>query len=281
MKEIIMTINNANVEQINIALLDIDKRIKALNADSETLKSLQDSVKLIKSSLNETKAGLTGGATYNINISGNAATATQATTAISAIRASTAESADEAGHAITATNATSATTAQSAEVANHANTADSATTANHAETATNATSANHAENATNAETATNANHAETAETATTAGTADKAINGTFGVLGGAKLAVSENFNDLLNNELCNNINGGLMGGSIWTTTSSLGLGAGWWNFLYIPHRTGLDGDNISYGTLLVTPLLENNGVLYIIHRINNNNFNAHKFQSVT
>lgn len=104
-----MIINNATVEQINVVLLDIDKRIKALNADSETLKSLQDSVKLIKSSLNETKAGLTGGATYNINISGNAATATQATTATSAIRASTAESADEAGHAVTANQADSAT----------------------------------------------------------------------------------------------------------------------------------------------------------------------------
>lgn len=109
-----MIINNNSVEQINIALLDIDKRIKALNADSETLKSLQDSVKLIKSSLNETKAGLTGGATYDINISGNAATATQATNAISAIRASTAESADEAGHAVTANTADSATNATNA-----------------------------------------------------------------------------------------------------------------------------------------------------------------------
>ena len=64
-----MTINNANVEQINVALLDIDKRIKALNIDNETLKSLQNSFKTIKSSLNETKAGLQSGATYNINIS--------------------------------------------------------------------------------------------------------------------------------------------------------------------------------------------------------------------
>lgn len=118
-----MIINDNSVEQINVALLDIDKRIKALNADSETLKSLQDSVKLIKSSLNETKAGLTGGATYDINISGNAATATQATNAISAIRASTAESADEADHAVLAN------TADSAKTANHAGTADSATTA--------------------------------------------------------------------------------------------------------------------------------------------------------
>lgn len=115
-----MIINSNSVEQINVVLLDIDKRIKALSADSETLKSLQDSVKLIKSSLNETKAGLTNGATYNINITGNAATATQATNATSAIRASTAESADEAGHAIIANTADSATTATSATTAEKA-----------------------------------------------------------------------------------------------------------------------------------------------------------------
>lgn len=255
-----MTINNATVEQINVALLDIDKRIKALNIDNEAIKSLQNSVKIIKSSLNETKAGLTSGATYNINISGNASTATHATTATTAAvadRALEADSVAKANYAITAE------TALRADEAGHAIIADSATTANHAETAT------------------NANHAETAETATTVGTADKASNGTFGVLGGASMAVSENFDDLLNNELCNNINGGLMGGSIQTTTSSLGLGAGWWNFLYIPHRTGLGGDNTSFGILLVTPLVENNGILYIIHRINNHNFNAHRFQSVT
>lgn len=70
MKERIMTINNATVEQINVALLDIDKRIKALNADSEIIKSLQNSVKTIKSSLNETTTGMlktltVNGKTYN------------------------------------------------------------------------------------------------------------------------------------------------------------------------------------------------------------------------
>ena len=66
-----MTINNATVEQINVALLDIDKRIKALNADSETLKSLQNSVKTIKGSLNGTtttgmaKALTVNGKTYD------------------------------------------------------------------------------------------------------------------------------------------------------------------------------------------------------------------------
>ena len=60
-----MTINNATVEQINVALLDIDKRIKALNADSETLKSLQNSVKTIKGSLNGTTTGMLKALTVN------------------------------------------------------------------------------------------------------------------------------------------------------------------------------------------------------------------------
>lgn len=63
--EITMTINNATVEQINVALLDIDKRIKALNADSETLKSLQNSIKDIKSSLNEAHTGMAKALTVN------------------------------------------------------------------------------------------------------------------------------------------------------------------------------------------------------------------------
>ena len=102
-----MTINNANVEQINVALLDIDKRIKALNIDNEVLKSLQNSIKTIKSSLNEKQAGLVSGATYNINISGNATTATKAATATTAVvadRALEADSVAEANYANIAGN---------------------------------------------------------------------------------------------------------------------------------------------------------------------------------
>lgn len=107
-----MTINNANVEQINVALLDIDKRIKALNIDNEAIKSLQNSVKTIKSSLNEKQAGLVSGATYDINISGNATTATKAVTATTAEVVNVAESAAEANHAL------------KADEANHAKLAD-------------------------------------------------------------------------------------------------------------------------------------------------------------
>lgn len=99
-----MTINNTTAEQINVALLDIDKRIKALNIDNEALKSLQNSIKTIKSSLNETKAGLQSGATYNINISGNASTATYATTATTAETVNSAATADEANYAKLAGN---------------------------------------------------------------------------------------------------------------------------------------------------------------------------------
>lgn len=105
-----MTINNANVEQINVALLDLDKRIKALNIDNEAIKSLQNSVKTIKSSLNETKAGLQSGATYNINISGNATTATKAVTATTAEVVNVALRADEADHATTADTASNVPT---------------------------------------------------------------------------------------------------------------------------------------------------------------------------
>ena len=99
-----MTINNNSVEQINVALLDIDKKIKSAN-NANDLKSLEASVDGIKRTLNETKAGLESGKTYNINISGNAATATRANNAGTAETATTAETAINANHAETATTA--------------------------------------------------------------------------------------------------------------------------------------------------------------------------------
>lgn len=141
-----MTINNATVEQINVALLDLDKRIKALNIDNEAIKSLQNSIKTIKSSLNEKQAGLVSGATYNINISGNASTATKATTATTAEVVNVAESAAEANHATSATNATNATNANLSKTLDTVNgdklqigsgTAQNITNAKHAATADN------------------------------------------------------------------------------------------------------------------------------------------------
>ena len=114
-----MTINKNSVEQINVALLDMDKKIKSAmsNIDSSSaFKNLEASVESIKRNLNETTAGLESGKTYNINISGNAATATKATTAANAETAITAETAINANHADTVETATNATTA--AKVAN-------------------------------------------------------------------------------------------------------------------------------------------------------------------
>lgn len=99
-----MTINKNSVEQINVALLDLDKKIKRAN-NANDLKNLEASVDGIKKTLNETTAGLESGKTYNINISGNAATATRANNAGTAETATTAETAISANHAETATTA--------------------------------------------------------------------------------------------------------------------------------------------------------------------------------
>ena len=107
-----MIINNNTVEQINIALLDIDKKLKTTSITSAQIQQIQSQIDNIQRTLRETSIGLSSGATYNINITGNASSASYAT---------------EAGTAkVTAT-------AQSAEIANHANTADSADYATKAE----------------------------------------------------------------------------------------------------------------------------------------------------
>ena len=103
-----MTINKNSVEQINVALLDMDKKIKSAlsnGTSASDFKNLEASVDNIKRALNETKAGLEPGKTYDINISGNAATADKATTATTAEIATTATTAE------TATTATTAGTA--------------------------------------------------------------------------------------------------------------------------------------------------------------------------
>lgn len=103
-----MIINSNSVEQINIALLDMEKKLSAIKDDKAAIDSLRDSINIIKASLNETKVGLTSGATYDINIAGNATTATTAETAGSAAFAELAERAskDSNGNSITSTYAT-------------------------------------------------------------------------------------------------------------------------------------------------------------------------------
>ena len=112
-----MTINKNSVEQINVALLDMDKKIKSAISNgisASDFKNLEASVDNIKRVLDEEKAGLEPGKTYDINISGNAATATTATTATTAEIATTATTAETATNATTAETATTATTATKA-----------------------------------------------------------------------------------------------------------------------------------------------------------------------
>ena len=128
-----MTINKNSVEQINVALLDMDKKIKSAlsnGTSASDFKNLEASVDNIKRTLGEAKAGLEPGKTYDINISGNAATADKATTATTAEIATTATTAETATTATTATTAETATTATTAETATTATTAETATTAN-------------------------------------------------------------------------------------------------------------------------------------------------------
>lgn len=103
-----MIINNNSVEQINVALLDLEKKLSTIKNSKSDIDSLRASINAIKASLNETKAGLTSGATYDINITGNATTATTANTAGSAVSAESAERAskDGNGNIITGTYAT-------------------------------------------------------------------------------------------------------------------------------------------------------------------------------
>ena len=103
-----MTINKNSVEQINVALLDMDKKIKSAISNGTSagdFKNLEASVDNIKRALNEAKAGLESGKTYNISISGSAATADKATTATTAEIATNATTAETATNAETATKA--------------------------------------------------------------------------------------------------------------------------------------------------------------------------------
>ena len=100
-----MIINDNSVEQINVALLDIDKKLKTTSVTSSQMEQIQKQLDNVQRTLRETSIGLSSGATYNINITGSASSASFAT---------------EAGTAkVTAT-------AQSAEIANYANAAERA-----------------------------------------------------------------------------------------------------------------------------------------------------------
>lgn len=106
-----MIVNNNSVEQINVALLDIDKKLKTTSVTSSQMEQIQKQLDNVQRTLRETSIGLSSGATYNINITGNASSASFATEAGTAKVTATAQSAEVANHAITADSATNARSA--------------------------------------------------------------------------------------------------------------------------------------------------------------------------
>ena len=88
--------------------------------------------------------------------------------------------------------------------------------------------------------------------------------GSWGILCGASGTDKTNFVDLVHTLTGQNYGGGICGGSINTTSTSCGIPAGWYNFLYIPHRTGIGSDNYNYGNLLVFPMTQTNTYFYKI-----------------
>ena len=102
--------------------------------------------------------------------------------------------------------------------------------------------------------------------------------GSWGILGGAQVSSRTNFVDLIRDVTGATYGGGICGGSINTTTTSKGIPSGWYNYLYIPHRTGIGGsDNYKYGNLLVFPMANMNTFFYKIQLINDNIYNAVRY----
>lgn len=99
------------------------------------------------------------------------------------------------------------------------------------------------------------------------GTATNAINGVVGRLGGAFGTSKTTFTELIAEISNASGGGGIVGGSI-NNIANKGISAGWHNFLYIPHRTGIGGDNYKYGTLFVTDMTSNTRNFYVIHHHN-------------
>ena len=83
-------------------------------------------------------------------------------------------------------------------------------------------------------------------------TGDLKLRNSATAIGSAQLTAT-NLTDAYNNEL--KPSNGLMGSislSAQETVATVNIPAGWYNYLYIPHRDGgLDGDDFNYGTLLL------------------------------
>ena len=96
-------------------------------------------------------------------------------------------------------------------------------------------------------------------------TGDLRLKNNAMAMGSAQLT-STTLSDAYNNELKSS--NGLMGSISLAGQESIAgvnIPAGWYNYLYIPHRDGgLDGDDFQYGTLLLSDMTTGNYNTYLI-----------------
>ena len=107
--------------------------------------------------------------------------------------------------------------------------------------------------------------------------AKRSIYGTWGLLGGATESGKHSFDDVMNEV---SQKGGICGGSFYDTQNR------WYNFLYIPHRHGVGGDNTKYGSCLFFDMTSNTGNIYLKHRVSGSNqplitFNANSSSAIS
>jgi len=96
-------------------------------------------------------------------------------------------------------------------------------------------------------------------------------------LGGTNESSKRSFDDVINEV---SQKGGICGGSFYDTANR------WYNFLYIPHRTGSGGDNTKWGSCLFFDMTSNTGNIYLKHRMNGVNqsliaFNANSSSAIS
>lgn len=95
-------------------------------------------------------------------------------------------------------------------------------------------------------------------------------NGTWGLLGGCNVQGGTTVEGLINTLAAR---GGLCAGSVDINASTLGIPVTWYHFLWIPHRNGIDGDGSFYAKLFLYPFWDNTR-FYVINRYYDGNTQA-------
>jgi hypothetical protein len=110
--------------------------------------------------------------------------------------------------------------------------------------------------------------------------------GTFGLLGGSAEYPHYPQNTPIGaDDLVTGLahKGGMCSGSTVLSINQLGVDCvdnfDWVNFIYIPHRNGIQqGDNPEYGVCFIIPMTSKLDTFYIVHRLGGTNINAIKYE---